>query len=197
MVRSVTLFTFVAIVAACGGGAQHAVVSQGPMPQGGSFTGVWHSPQYGEMHLIQTGENVAGCFVKDERHGRIQGRVSGNVMRYEWSENRELVSGRPMATRGHGYFVYTINGDEDHRIDGEWGNEESDSGGGPWEAVRDRRRGRRPDPECRSGGQPAAQQGDSFGGDSFNSGGGNDWGSDSGGGSSGGGRESDPLFDNL
>ena len=26
----------------------------GPMPQGGDYTGVWFSPQYGELHMQQT-----------------------------------------------------------------------------------------------------------------------------------------------
>src|SRR5689334_7488938 len=95
-----------ACVAGCGGGGVN--IPQGPMPQGGSFTGVWHSPQYGEMQMVQTGNSVVGEYTKDERSGTLQGTVQGNVMRFEWSEERELVAGRPVITRGHGYFVYAI-----------------------------------------------------------------------------------------
>lgn len=127
-----------ALVAGCGGGGVN--IPEGPMPQGGSFTGVWHSPQYGEMHMVQTGSSVVGEYTKDERRGRIQGTTQGNVMRFEWSEERELVAGRPITTRGRGYFRYAVGDDGDHYIRGEWGHDSNMSGGGPWNAVRDRRR---------------------------------------------------------
>ena len=100
----------------CGGGGVN--VPEGPMPQGGTFSGVWHSPQYGEMHMVQTGQQVIGEYTKDERSGRIQGTVRGNVMRFEWSEQREMVSGVAQTTRGRGYFRYAIGDDGDHYIQG-------------------------------------------------------------------------------
>lgn len=125
------------LVAGCGGGVP---IPEGPMPEGGSYTGVWHSPQYGEMHMVQTGSNVVGEYTKDERRGTIQGTVQGNVMRFEWSEQRELVAGRPVTTRGRGYFRYQIDGSGDHIILGEWGVDNNSTGGGSWNAARDRRR---------------------------------------------------------
>jgi hypothetical protein len=122
---------------ACGGGVS---IPEGPMPQGGSYTGVWHSPQYGEMQMVQTGNAVVGEYTKDERHGRLQGSVRGNVMRFEWSEEREMVAGHPITTRGRGYFRYAVGPDGDHYLQGEWGVDENMAGGGPWNAVRDRRR---------------------------------------------------------
>jgi hypothetical protein len=136
-----------ALSAGCGGGGVN--IAEGPMPQGGSYTGVWHSPQYGEMHLVQTGTNVVGEFTKDERRGRIQGTVQGNVMRFEWSEQRELVAGRPIVTRGRGYFRYAVGDDGDHYVRGEWGHDNNITGGGEWNAVRDRRR----EPQVGSGRQ--------------------------------------------
>ncbi|HJL19275.1 MAG TPA: hypothetical protein RMH99_26660 [Sandaracinaceae bacterium LLY-WYZ-13_1] len=127
-----------ACVPGCGG-ADGVNVDEGPMPEGGSFTGVWHSPQYGEMHMVQTGQQVVGEYTKDERHGRIQGTVRGNVMRFEWTEEREMVAGRPTTTRGRGFFRYAIGDDGDHYIQGRWGHDDEMTGGGPWNAVRDRR----------------------------------------------------------
>ncbi|MGE0786846.1 MAG: hypothetical protein AB7S26_14335 [Sandaracinaceae bacterium] len=121
----------------CGGGGVN--VPEGPMPSGGSYTGVWHSPQYGTMQIVQTGNNVVGEYEKDERTGRIQGTVHGNVLRFEWTESRELVPGRPTITRGRGYFRYTIGEDGVHYIEGEWGVDDNASGGGEWNAYRDRR----------------------------------------------------------
>ncbi len=154
----------------CGGGGNRANVSPGTMPDGGSYTGVWHSPQYGEMHLVQTGAQVVGCYTKDERRGRIQGTVQGDLMRFEWSERRELVVGRPITTRGHGYFQYAVGDDSDHYAQGEWGHDDNETGGGPWRAVRDRRRSRRPDPDAC--GQGAGLAGDGPRGDSFEDSGG-------------------------
>ncbi|MBX3272912.1 MAG: hypothetical protein KF729_21800 [Sandaracinaceae bacterium] len=136
----VTLLGLIAALAVggCGGGGG-ANIPEGPMPQGGSFTGVWHSPQYGRMEMTQTGGQVVGTYEKDERRGRIQGTVHGNVMRFEWSESREMVVGRPVTTRGRGYFRYQIDAAGDHVIQGEWGVDDNSSGGGVWEAVRDRR----------------------------------------------------------
>lgn len=154
----------VAVHAGCAGGGGRANVSPRAMPDGGSYTGVWHSPQYGEMHLVQTGSQVVGCYTKDERRGRIQGTVQGDLMRFEWSERREMVAGRPTTTRGRGYFQYAIGDDTDHYAQGEWGHDNSETGGGPWRAVRDRRRTRRPDPDtCGLGAATGdAPQGDSF-----------------------------------
>jgi len=137
--RSTIRMALVAALAfGCGGSG--VSIAEGPMPEGGSFTGVWHSPQYGEMHMVQTGSSVVGEYTKDERRGRIQGTVQGNVLRFEWSEQRELVAGRPITTRGRGYFRYAIGEDGDHYIQGEWGHDNNMTGGGPWNAVRDRRR---------------------------------------------------------
>ena len=123
---------------ACGGGG--VSVAEGPMPEGGSFTGVWYSPQWGELHMSQTGAQVIGEYTRNERRGRIQGTVQGNVLRFEWTQSLELVGGRPTTTRGRGYFRYTIGDDGDHYFEGEWGHDDSLTGGGAWNGVRDRRR---------------------------------------------------------
>ena len=171
-------------VAGCGGGG--VSVPAGPMPPNGSYTGVWHSPQYGEMHMVQTGSNVVGEYTKDERHGRIQGTVHGNVMNFEWTEERELISGVPNVTRGRGYFRYDIGEDGDHYIRGEWGHDSNRSGGGEWNAVRDRRR--RPEVGGTSGGGSGDDDFEDF--DSAGDGGG---GSDETMGGSDSGDDSDDL----
>lgn len=138
-IKSTWLVVMIAMVAACGGGS--AGVTAGPMPEDGSFTGVYFSPQYGEMHMIQNGSAVIGEYKKDERSGRIQGDVDGNLMRFEWTENRAMVSNRPTTTRGRGYFRYTVGGPNDeHQLDGEWGLDDNETGGGLWTAVKSKRR---------------------------------------------------------
>lgn len=128
------------ILVGCGGGGSRASVSPGAMPSGGNFTGVWFSPQYGEMHMVQTGSQVVGEYTKDERRGRLQGTVQGDLMRFQWEEQREMVQGRPLVTRGRGYFQYSIGPDGDHYIQGEWGHDDNELGGGPWNGVKSRNR---------------------------------------------------------
>jgi len=128
-------------VSACGGGGGgRANVTPGVMAQGETFTGVFHSPQYGEMQMVQTGNQVVGEYTKDERRGQIQGTVTGDLLRFEWSERRELVQGRPNISRGRGYFRFVVGEDTHFYLVGEWGHDNNETGGGPWRAVRDRRR---------------------------------------------------------
>ncbi len=160
-------------VTACGGGTGRANLTPGPMPDGGSFTGVWFSPQYGEMHMMQTGASVVAEYTKDERSGRIQGTATGNVLRFEWRERRELVSGVPQTLRGRGYFQYTVGDDGRHNILGEWGIDNNEVGGGPWNAYR--LRNRRPSlnsdggADTSGGEQPESFESDDSGGASFDS----------------------------
>lgn len=140
LATSLVLAFSLALGACGGGGGGRANVTPGVMPQGETFTGVFHSPQYGEMQFVQTGNQVVGEYVKDERRGQIQGTVTGDILRFEWSERRELVQGRPNTTRGRGYFRFVVGEDTDFYLVGEWGHDNNETGGGPWRAVRDRRR---------------------------------------------------------
>ena len=124
----------------CGGGGGRANLDPGPMPQGGDFTGVYFSPQYGTMQIVQTGSAVIGEYEKDERLGRIQGTVQGDVLRFQWEEQRQMVAGRTQSTRGRGYFRYSVGSDGDHYIIGEWGIDDDEIGGGPWRGVKARNR---------------------------------------------------------
>ena len=109
------------------------------MPKGATFHGVWQSPQYGNMHVCQSGKAIVGSYAKHEREGRIQGSVAGNSMRFHWEDRRELVSGKPTVSRGRGYFQISIGEDGDQYLKGEWGFDDADHGGGPWNAVKLRR----------------------------------------------------------
>ena len=130
----------VAFIGACGG-EKLPPIQVKPMPAGGNFSGVWFSPQYGEMHVLQTGSSAIGRYTKDERNGRLQGSVEGDVMRFEWTEQRELIVGRPVTTKGHGYFRIVKDEAEDSwKLIGEWGNDDAERGGGPWTAVKSKTR---------------------------------------------------------
>ena len=136
----VVVLMLLAVVAACGG-EKLPPIQVKPMPEGGSFSGVWFSPQYGEMHVLQTGSSAVGRYTKDERQGRLQGSIEGDVMRFEWTEQRELIVGRPVQTKGHGYFRIVKDEAEDAwKLVGEWGNDAAERGGGPWTAVKSKTR---------------------------------------------------------
>lgn len=128
------------VVGGCGGGAKNPALIPKSMPSGATFSGVWFSPQYGEMHLVQNGSSAIGRYEKEERRGRIQGSIEGDLMRFEWTEKREIIKGRPMTTKGHGYFRVEKNEAEDTwNLVGEWGNDQAETGGGAWTAVRSKK----------------------------------------------------------
>ncbi len=121
------------------GGSSVPEVNAGPMPDGGNFTGVYFSPQYGEMHLVQNGNAVVGKFKKDERSGKIQGEAEGDVLRFEWTEYKAMVSNRPQETRGKGYFRYMVDASNgDHILKGRWGLNDDPHAGGEWNAYKSR-----------------------------------------------------------
>lgn len=131
------------LLASCG--PKRASLTIGVMPEGGTFHGVWQSTQYGRMHLCQSQDVVIGEYFKDERHGRLQGRVRGDTLRFEWTDERELVVGRPNVTNGRGYFQYRASytvsdGVEEHQVNiptltGAWGLGSDEIGGGEWTAT--------------------------------------------------------------
>lgn len=111
------------------------------MPEGGNFTGVYFSPQYGEMHMVQDGAHVRGRYTKDERKGKIVGELDGNVLSFEWSERKAMIANRPQETRGRGYFQYVVDpGNGEHKIMGRWGLEDDDHQGGAWNAYKSKTR---------------------------------------------------------
>jgi len=156
-----------------GCGSDRPEIKSVPMPEDGSFTGVFFSPLYGEMHMIQNGSTVRGEYTKDERTGKITGEADGNVMRFEWVEAKAMISNRPTETRGHGYFQYVVDpGNGDHLLKGRWGLDDDDYGGGEWNAYKAKKREPHLSGDSGSGGESTDDEyyeddldGDSGGGD--------------------------------
>lgn len=145
----------VTLLVGCGG-SKPGGLRPAPMPAGGNFSGVYQSPQYGEINLMTTGNSVVGDYKKDERSGRITGTAEGDLMTFEWVEYRTLVAGKPLETRGKGYFRYVIDPSSgEHMLKGEWGLGDDYSGGGPWEAWKSKRQ-----PPRFSGGSKNAEGGE-------------------------------------
>ena len=107
-----------------------------PMPQGGTFSGLWYSRQFEHMYLLQTGDTVRGVYAYREG-GRLEGTVQGNLLTFEWIDSGSRQHAR-RAMSGHGYLQLIRDGDT-MRLVGEWGHEKAYLGAGPWEAdfVRD------------------------------------------------------------
>lgn len=134
--KQIALALLLGVIFGCGGSQKPKA---GPLPEGATFYGVWQSPQYGNMHMCQSGKQVIGDYVKHERAGRIQGDIDGDLLIFQWEDRRELVSGKPQIRRGRGYFRIQIGEDGDQYVQGEWGMDDEVSGGGPWNAVKLRR----------------------------------------------------------
>jgi hypothetical protein len=121
--------------AACGPSTPE--IKAGNMPDGGNFSGVYFSQQYGTMNMVQNGNAVVGEYESDMRSGKIQGEVQGDLLRFEWIENKAMVSNRATETKGHGYFRYLVDaGNGQHLLKGEWGLGDKEVGGGPWNAYK-------------------------------------------------------------
>ena len=147
-------------LAACGGGGPSLVAKS--MPAGGNFTGVYFSPQYGEMNLIQNGSAVVGEYKQEMRSGKIQGEVSGDLLKFEWTEKKAMVSNRAQEARGHGYFRYVIDSaNGDHVLKGEWGLGDSTTGGGPWNGYKAKNKEPHLSHESSGGDSTSSDEGDS------------------------------------
>lgn len=134
--KQIALALVFGVILGCGGSHKPKA---GPLPEGATFYGVWQSPQYGSMHLCQSGRQVIGDYLKHERAGRIQGDIDGDLLIFQWEDRRELVAGKPQIRRGRGYFRIELGEDGDQYLRGEWGMGDELSGGGPWNAVKLRR----------------------------------------------------------
>lgn len=130
------------VTVGCGGGGHGpkvASVKPGEMPIGGDWTGVYYDQLYGNLHLVLEGDLATGRWRRDsgEAWGELSGTVDGNLLRYEWTENRIGMVGPSATTRGRGYFVYTDSAEErdPDYIEGERGLNE-DELGQKWKAIK-------------------------------------------------------------
>lgn len=145
-------------------GSKPPEIVAGKMPEGGNFSGVYFSPQYGEMNMVQNGSAVIGEYKQEMRTGKIQGEASGDLMKFEWIERKALVSNRAQETRGHGYFRYVVDpANGDHILKGEWGLGDAQLGGGPWNAYKAKGKEPKLSQETSGGDSSGGEGGDSSG----------------------------------
>lgn len=107
----------------------------------GEWTGVYYSPVYGYLHLVKEGTNVSGRWLTTSgaSWGALHGNVTGDVLRYSWTEHQIGQVGAASKTSGRGYFRYVHPEGEyvNDELEGEWGTGQSDAGN-PWNAVKQR-----------------------------------------------------------
>lgn len=125
------LFTLCLSVGLLGCSHKQKVPKPGKLPSGVDFQGVWYSPQFNHMHLEQNGNRVTGIFYH-KAGGRLEGRVSGNLMTFQWVEpgNKDEMRQR---LEGKGYFQIKIEAGKPMLV-GKWGYGANRTGGGPWRA---------------------------------------------------------------
>jgi hypothetical protein len=97
---------------ACSGGAGSAKVANvtpGDMPESADWTGVYYSPLYGNIHLVQEGNTVSGKWLRPvkDRWAEIHGTVTGNLYKFTWTEYTIGAIGPNSTKKGKGYLVYS------------------------------------------------------------------------------------------
>ncbi len=112
------------------------------MPADGSWTGVYYSPVYGNLHLVQEGNVVRGGWLRPRKDmiGTLQGNADGNLLRFDWQERIDGLIGPNSTKAGKGYLVYARPEGEnvDDLIDGAMGRGADEVGLGEWHAIKQR-----------------------------------------------------------
>ncbi len=124
---TISLF-FVWCLAGCGGGqSQEVRWIKGSMPESGNFDGVYQS-DFGRLELTANGGTAVGLYESDQHHGRIEGKIEGNLLFFNWTQWNEEMRGKVRKTSGEGVFQYVIEEvpmgnktKEYHRLEGWWG----------------------------------------------------------------------------
>jgi hypothetical protein len=111
------------------------------MPEGAEWKGVYFSPVFGNLHILDEGGEIKGAWrtAAGEAWGELRGKTDGALLKYEWVEHRIGMVGPSADRKGKGYFVYTRvrkEGAKDpDEIHGQWGLGDN-STGNKWDAVK-------------------------------------------------------------
>jgi hypothetical protein len=139
------------LLAACSGSRNAAQmntqIQQGAMPEGGMFAGVWFS-NWGEMTIEVDGSSAVGqfCDEQNNRYGRLEGTVRGDVLRLHWYTNDVSMGNVPRTTDGTAIvqLSFTQQGEnQGQHYEGTWGYNQSNADGGPLRADRSAHRSER------------------------------------------------------
>jgi hypothetical protein len=141
--RSTVTALLAALAFGCGGSQgsdMNSDIQRGPMPQGGSFAGIWFG-NWGEMSISTQGSSVVGEFCQEDRnrYGRFEGTAQGNVMTVHWITYDVSMGGARRETDGSAIVQYRVEAageGESHLFEGTWGYGRANSGAGVWRATK-------------------------------------------------------------
>ena len=140
------LALLVLFTVSCGshGVQMNETIQRGPMPEGGTFAGIWFT-SWGEMSLSSQGSSIVGEFCQEDRnrYGRLEGSAQGNVLTLHWITNDVTMAGASRQTEGSAIvqFAYVESGEnQTAHFEGTWGYERSNADGGILHGDRSPRR---------------------------------------------------------
>lgn len=119
------------------------ITPSGSLPKRASWEGIWFT-NYGQMAITTKGNFLVGEYCSDEakQWGKIEGTITGDVVRFRWIAHDLRVEGKERITQGYGILQYKIEGEgknETHKFTGTWGYENSECGGGIWKGEKSKR----------------------------------------------------------
>ena len=131
----------IAPLAACGGShapSKTANVAQGSLPAGTTFKGVWFNPVFGDMHAVPEGDTLVAKYKSQSNGvwGTINGKITGDVIKFEWTEHKTGAVGPGSTRTGKGWFKYVpAENGEQPKLKGGWGLGDDEVSGGDWDCV--------------------------------------------------------------
>jgi len=140
------LLLLILFTISCGsrGVQMNSTIHRGPMPEGGTFAGIWFS-NWGEMSLSTQGSSIVGQFCQEDRnrYGRLEGSAQGNVLTLHWITNDVTMSGSSRQTEGSAIVQFSFVEAGENRtshFEGTWGYQNSNADGGILRGDRSPRR---------------------------------------------------------
>jgi hypothetical protein len=108
------------------------------MPEGEEWTGVYFNQVYGMAHIIEHDGKIWGRYKwQNQSHwGEINGTVQNNVAHFDFTEYVVGPVAPNQEIKGHGYWVYAMNGDNLGTLTGEFGEGDADRGTGTWNCLK-------------------------------------------------------------
>jgi hypothetical protein len=123
------------------GSAKTANIQPGDMPSGAEWRGVYFSPLYGYLHIETDGDKVQGKWLRPSRDkwAKIDGTITGDLIRFSWTEYTIGAVGPNSSRSGKGYLKYSrpAGDNVDDTVAGELGVG-GDETGEPFDGVKQR-----------------------------------------------------------
>ncbi len=114
------------------GSGKKASVTPTDMPEGAEWNGVYYDVTYGYFHIVQEAKVINGKWQrpKKDKWGELHGEVTGNVVKFTWTEYTIGSIGANAEKKGKGYLVYSRPPGEnvEDKVDGELGRDNDEIG---------------------------------------------------------------------